>query len=510
MRDKRIASPNKRLDGLKTLSSDLDSMPTLNICTKRFSFLRDSPDKVKEDCFDMYTKPPPKISLIDKPKINENSLESNKSHFTAKQNCVYNNDDLLKEAIEINKKSIVSNTAQILPPWEYEGSTEPFGIEKKEAQPPPQNTTPKVTTPLSTPATKWKHSYQPQIRPLGFLPGTENQPTNKIENNPKIPVNNNPKETPKPVNAEEVDNKEPPWRRELREIAIKRQEINDEIEAKTHIEHPWRKELRELHLTKMATSEHIPAEKPTINDSNHLPFSIPPNSNTNILNSQYEITNNQFSTDYRPANPPQEQLVTKSVDSAPYSYTTNFTVKPMQYAPSTATAPDNTYQTWDPARSQQINEQIYTSNFNTPKNPGWSQTLRPKSWVERKADLCRERETVTPEWTKSATLKRNAFSKNTSDYSSGGSSPGKEIRNTPEITIENVGQSSTTKTNNNGYSYPWASSPDSSFAFSPEPPSDRTPTPQSRSSPYRQYVPQQTYYGNTPVVRRCVLCKYYL
>lgn len=371
--EERTPSPYKKsLEIIKGLSDDLDKLPSLDMCPKRFSFLSESPvfdePKKEDDVFSILTGIPPKISLIDR--------------IDTKQK-----EEPVKEPPKI----------EILPPWKSE-----------------QNVQNEENTPLE-PTWKKVNKLKEDFRaPSPFKPNTNDFWKKDLWNNRE--------NTPSPIKAFLKDDTEPAWKKELRDIAMQKAESKeDDIVCKANEEPPWRRELRELSQARGAKA--LPIKEINLEEVIEPPWK--PNVNQ-----------------YRPM---------------------GFQEKPKMSPP-----------------------------------PTWSQTLRPKSWKERSAELSNQSSLPeVPEWKKLLSPKHDNVRSPLDRL--GTLNP--EVRKTPEITVEVVNhppfKSATLPPN--GYVYPWESSSDSSAAFSPEP---RTPTPQSRNSPFTHGGPQNPMYNYMSTIPR--------
>lgn len=375
--EERTPSPyRKSLEIIKGLSDDLDKLPSLDMCPKRFSFLSESPvfdePKKEEDVFSILTGIPPKISLIDR--------------IDTKQK-----EESMKEPPKI----------EILPPWKSEQN------DQKEGNKPFEPAWKKVS--------KLKEDFR---APSPFKPNTNDFWKKDLWSNRDS--------TPSPIKAFLKDDTEPAWKKELRDIAIQKAETKeDDIVCKANAEPPWRRELRELSQARGAKV--LPIKEINLEE---------------VIEPTWKPNGNQ----YRPM---------------------GFQEKPKM----------------------------------SPPPPTWSQTLRPKSWKERSAELSSQSSLPdVPEWKKLLSPKQNTTDSAKSPLDRL-STINSEVRKTPEITVEVVNQppfkSATLPPN--GYVYPWESSSDSSAAFSPEP---RTPTPQSRNSPFTHGGPQNPMYSYMTAIPR--------
>lgn len=450
--NRETISSRRNTENIKSLNCDLDSLPSLSLCSKRFSFLGDNStiNEKEHDSFSILTGIPAKISLIDR-KDNKISTVKQMSYVDRKEN---------KEPPSQSPK------IEVLPPWKLTENDIPLiSVENKKSY-----------DSKGTQDSTWK-----QAKPIDSLL----QPLPQSNEYNDLCKSNSwnkskPAENLVPVNANSKDDTEPAWKRELREIASqKRDSKQDSDFYREEVEPPWRRELRELSESKLARDisqsrlSRDMSQSTLSRDTSQSRLSRDI-SQTRLSRDESESRLSREPSESRMSQPRELSLSRLSRGSSQLE--TSFEVDPP----------------WKPSCKLNYSKSDADDKTASVINPLWSQTIRPKTWRERKADLSRDKEVDAPEWKKVGDLRRNfvnSFLNKSTSSSSSCSSPAREIRKTPEITVEIAGNPTSTPAvpSNNGYTYPWESSSESSAAFSPEPYTfDRTPTPQSRNSPFRQ------------------------
>lgn len=443
-------SSRRNTENIKSLNNDLDSLPSLSLCSKRFSFLGDNSTINEKDAFSILTGVPEKMSLIDR---KDNKISTVKQISHVGQN-------------EIKEPPIQPPKAEILPPWKLIENDIPLISSENK----------KSIDSKCIQDSKWKPA-KPIDSLLQPLPQS-NEYNDLCKSNSWN--KSKPAENLVPVNDNSKDDTEPAWKRELREIASQKRESKQDSDFyREDVEPPWRRELRELSESKLSRGVSQSRLSRDMSQSTLSRDASQSRLSRDVSQSRLsrDVSESRLSRETSESRMSQPRELSQSRLSRGSSLLeTSFDVDPP----------------WKPSCKLNYSKSDADDKTASVINPLWSQTIRPKTWRERKADLSRDKEVEVPEWKKVGDLRRNfvnSFLNKSTSSSSSCSSPAREIGKTPEITVEIAGNPTSTPAvpSNNGYTYPWESSSESSAAFSPEPYTfDRTPTPQSRNSPFRQ------------------------